>query len=1089
MVGYRRGLHVAGVDEDEEDDVENGGRGGRRGARGGKRSRSAGGGGRRSSGTPAKPRALGTAERAQQPEEQQQRAAAAEGQEEKTATTAGAGQPSRASTLRQWAAEVYTKTLAYEAASNAGDDAAATAAAMRSLFECSQRERLGVPGRRPRTVASDDAEEAEPQQAPGQGALLAAELDQQRAALEIAFRELQEGQLARATRALQSGGLLPITHAVKDKLRAKYPQRAADAPALVVRPADEEQVPRFGPEQVRALIDEKPRTTGGGDDGWKYAHMKDVLKEVRRPRSGLSEAAFLGALTVLLQDIAMGKVDPSLVRCVRLVALRKAVGSEDPRPIGIGRLFVSMATALVTRSKEYKEQLLAAVGPTELAHGVSGGCEAVPHSLRAAAAMYPDEVQISTDAENAFNSLDRQEVLDGAPEVPAAGPLVGLLYGGSTAVKSDVAADGSPFELEGQEGVNQGCGLGGGLFSVALRKAVDAVLAKHPKVRILGIADDRYLQGMLADVFPALETYRVELAKRGLKLQLPKCRAWSPAGVATISAACAAAGIVAADGIMVAGTPVGTAAFVEEHLRAKVDELEQYLERIGQVYVRGKLSLRFGAQQLLLLVRQCVAPCTINYWLRTVPPDAMRAHARRFDASVHRLLCTILGADQGQYDYNSVAGAAMARRAQLRISDGGLGLTSAEAIGASAYAGSVALTGHLVRSYLGDAFDAVADGARALPHFEALVQQGAFANVEDYENMDTEAALTGPVQGLQRLLAQRVQDAAAKDVAASLADPQARADFMSGQGEGGRFLHLNPGALKYLGIADEHFIILLRHRLGLPALDLPNPLPCPDCPPQTINSDGGHVYGCVEMGIGKAKALRTKRHSALQSSLLAALRKLSHGATTLRVAAEPQLEDIYDPVPGAKPSKDGRGGRGDLLLTHGGDVSTVLDLVITYPRAVAANGAVDQRMATVPGSAAKKAHERKVKQYSKRWNLKGSCVRFLPFALETGGRMHPHALAFLKGCVEKYVSTNKREEWTAEERALYASKLSDLLMSVSVSVARGRAVSLQYMARRANALLAGHAAPAPPAAGAMGSEADSEDEGSDGYAGSGDELS
>ncbi len=127
-------------------------------------------------------------------------------------------------------------------------------------------------------------------------------------------------------------------------------------------------------------------------------------------------------------------------------------------------------------------------------------------------------------------------------------------------------------------------------------------------------------------------------------------------------------------------------------------------------------------------------------------------------------------------------------------------------------------------------------------------------------------------------------------------------------------------------------------------------------------------------------------------------------------------------------------------------------------------------------------------EYSNRWNLKGSNVRFLPFALETGGRMHPDALAFLKDCVRKYVSANKREEWTAEERRLYASKLSDLLMSVGVSVARGRAVSLLYMARRANALLAGHAAPAPPAAGAMGSEADSEDEGSDGYTGGVDEL-
>ena len=87
-----------------------------------------------------------------------------------------------------------------------------------------------------------------------------------------------------------------------------------------------------------------------------------------------------------------------------------------------------MASTLAVRHSDVQSRVAAAVEPTELMHGVSGGVELVPHLLRAYLATHPGHVTAKTDTANAFNSVDCQWILEAARKFPSLVPLSKLLY-------------------------------------------------------------------------------------------------------------------------------------------------------------------------------------------------------------------------------------------------------------------------------------------------------------------------------------------------------------------------------------------------------------------------------------------------------------------------------------------------------------------------------------------------------------------------------------------------------------------------------------------------------------------------------------
>ena len=151
-------------------------------------------------------------------------------------------------------------------------------------------------------------------------------------------------------------------------------------------------------------------------------------------------------------------------------------------------------TAIAVRAKDVTKRIPSGVGPTELMHGISGGTEAAVHTVRALLALNPSWVVCKTDIQNAFNAVCRKWVLAAAQTYPTLVPLAKMIYGDTTKVVYDNSGD--PLEIMAAMGVTQGDPLASILYSTALRHAVDATLALHKKVVIVGIADNVVRQAL-----------------------------------------------------------------------------------------------------------------------------------------------------------------------------------------------------------------------------------------------------------------------------------------------------------------------------------------------------------------------------------------------------------------------------------------------------------------------------------------------------------------------------------------------------------------------------------------------------------------
>ena len=622
---------------------------------------------------------------------------------------AAAAQPQYAyRTDKQWCAAVVTLLRRYLKA----DGLAARALVLKELLAHARTATVRGKAR------SDMQDQQHPEGETAAGTAQAAEQAQGLADFIDTVRKccthLARGEMGKAVRTLASAGVLELTPEVRARLEAKYPPDASPLTALVLprATAAEEKVAELTLTELAAHVKEVHRTDkdkGGGMDGWRYADLSLLLDQMGKlklqPELKTAAAEAEAGLMALLNDIANGRLDATLrpqLTTLRGVPLRKVEGADDVRPIAIGQLFVTVAAKLVVRGQ--RKRILEAVGETERGFAVSGGTESVAHSLRAVLTLAPAQVVIKTDVSNAFNSLNRQEVLDAALEVPALLPLARLLYGGNTQVIFLGRRAHKRYSIWTRRGSTQGDPLGGVLFSIALAKAVKGTLERHGAdgVQIVGVADDRYIVGPPEAAFAALATYTAELAKLGLSVQAGKCAAYSPAGQEAIAGRAAAAGVPTADGITAAGAPVGTPAYEYAETKASIEAVCSRLDRLMAVWRSDAASaMRAAVQRFVGVVRHCIAPAAVMYTLRTSAPERTRVMAGFFDRQVFRAVAELLAfCGTPHADPDQPEGAATMRRMQLAAKRGGLGISSAKACAEPAYVGSLALTAHLATPLL-----------------------------------------------------------------------------------------------------------------------------------------------------------------------------------------------------------------------------------------------------------------------------------------------------------------------------------------------------------------------------------------------------
>jgi hypothetical protein len=499
---------------------------------------------------------------------------------------------------------------------------------------------------------------------------------------------------------------------------------------------------------------------------------------------------------------------------------------------------------------------------------------------------------------------------------------------------------------------------------------------------------------------------------------------------------------------------------VQQWLKRFIDGIEAKCAKLEELFSVQRLS-NARTQDFYRILRWCLTPASINHLLRTVPPDDIRPHARRFDDIMYRFLVSILrvNIDDSTVNPATAAGDLIAARARLSAAAGGLGVTSAASTSFAAFLGSLCLTAHYAKQALGVAPADAARLAVAFPQLAAAVTGGIFATVPNLAGKTLADIANEPFWHVQRKLTREVNKTAFDDVYARTVDPQAKAWLFSGQSDGATFLLSYPefGG----GLNDAQFVALVKARLGLQIVDgCDAPTQCPACsglkangnttlsPAVTVlRPDGTHVLHCREPGEGGAMGMWSSRHAHLKFSVVDVIKRLGPQAAVVHGSkgSEPYPADYgyqltreaADALAAARiRAPDAKPLRADIAVTING-VTTILDTVISHPHA-----AHEPRVATTPGFAANAAYLQKDTLYSKTYDIPSG--HMVPLSAETGGRLHASFKTYMKDVVTAGLAVGGAAEpvWTPMTRAQFSSRLRTAFVTINIAIARSVANAL-----------------------------------------------
>ena len=404
------------------------------------------------------------------------------------------------------------------------------------------------------------------------------------AVMRSMFNELSVGHVGRAARKLEQSKMLDLTDDIKRQITELYQPPNPTSSAQWDNP-DVTSIPRFTPDAVTSTIFSKSRFTSGGIDGWTYADLQLLLRLSKTtPNISQHQRTRLPIdLTKLIQDIADGipLKCPILLesfRTIRGFPLAKPNGK--PRPIGVGSTFLQLAGTMLVRHPTCRQDLVDTCGPTEYIFGINGGTEAVPHACRAYLALNQHKVGIKVDVKSAFNNVSEESIAMFAHSHPAFSGYCRIRCEGTRTANFLDRNRSCELSVKYSGGFDQGDPLATAAYPSIQSIAVSNTLSRHPNVRMIGLADDKTLWGDLGDVFAAFDTYTSELRSLGLTVNPQKCVATSQDGVEHIFARCQASGISAQDGFLIAGSPIGTDRFTQDHVISEVNRIRDLVKLV-----------------------------------------------------------------------------------------------------------------------------------------------------------------------------------------------------------------------------------------------------------------------------------------------------------------------------------------------------------------------------------------------------------------------------------------------------------------------------------------------------------------------------
>ena len=372
---------------------------------------------------------------------------------------------------------------------------------------------------------------------------------------------IQKANISRGAQQLDALPLAEITPSSTQQFRALHP----DAQPPTFSDADT-QAPELRLEDVRVIIESLTNGKASGLSGWSYEHIKAAICTPSGLEAGHAFLKLILAGTLPRLPDMLDSND---------IALQKPDGGI--RPIAVGEAWTRLGAICALRAHP---DLGFDLAPLQLGVGIPGGAECVGHMLRAALQEDPNTHVISLDCTNAFNTVSRQAIANTVhTKAPTLIPFIRWAYGEASRVFLSGAPDDVP-PIVFAAGVRQGVPLGPLLFALTLLPALEATRAEHPQAGLVAYMDDVHVVGLANPATLACTTLREEVGKIGLTPNPAKSKVYSP-DVDSTAAAAETLGIQhARDGLVAAGTPIGSDAFVQQFVETRRQEARKLIEKL-----------------------------------------------------------------------------------------------------------------------------------------------------------------------------------------------------------------------------------------------------------------------------------------------------------------------------------------------------------------------------------------------------------------------------------------------------------------------------------------------------------------------------
>ena len=330
---------------------------------------------------------------------------------------------------------------------------------------------------------------------------------------KVFVRLMLQGKVSAAMRWIGNNatGILDASEDVMQELIKKHPkaERATqgsllEGPAVKVEPVIFESIDG-------TLIQACAKRTGGSagpsgldSDGWKRLLCSKQF--------GKKTGELCDAIALMARRLSTSYVDPGTLKpytACRLVPLDKKPGV---RPVGIGEVLRRIVGKAIM--KVVQRDMVSATSPTQVCAGLPGGVEAAVHAVRELYNSPDTEALILVDANNAFNSLNREAALS---NIRVVCPELAAYVINSYREPARLFISGSDKEILSEEGVTQGDNSAMGFYACATVPIILTTLGKKEEktsttpINQVWYADDAAGGGKIDD----LRTWWDDLCSNG----------------------------------------------------------------------------------------------------------------------------------------------------------------------------------------------------------------------------------------------------------------------------------------------------------------------------------------------------------------------------------------------------------------------------------------------------------------------------------------------------------------------------------------------------------------------------------------------